>query len=148
MAKQRGKKPKAEYSPIIKKTPRIDPSMKDFMDCKPSWQVNSLDIDGPWGWKELSADFIVDEIIDKLKNFESMFWKEIIGRDNHPISVAIICPEAQRRLNQLCMDDIDELFSLRLSARQRIWGIRNHSIFKLLWWDSNHSVYLVEKKHT
>ena len=69
----------------------------------------------PFGWHTMTADQI-HEIRTKLSNFETMTWGEIFGRNNHPIQVESICNEARDRLRDIGLDDLDELFSLRLGG--------------------------------
>lgn len=45
-------------------------------------------------------------------------------------------------------DDLDQLFSLRLTVRKRVWGIKEGNIFWILWWDPEHEVCKSHKKHT
>jgi hypothetical protein len=73
---------------------------------------------------------------------------EILGRNNHRVSVEILCKEARDRLSELKLDDVDELLSLRLTGAQRIWGILEHNVVSLLWWDPNHQVCPSPKKYT
>lgn len=77
-----------------------------------------------------------------------MTWGELLqaaggrssGNNNHPISVADLANDAQRRLQELRLDDIDEVWSLRLSSTIRVIGIRDGRAFKALWFDRHHSV--------
>jgi len=46
------------------------------------------------------------------------------------------------------LDDAEELFEIRLSGKERVWGTMTGAVFNLLWWDPNHEVYEVKKKHT
>jgi len=101
----------------------------------------------PFGWHEIER-VKLDEIRNKLANFESMTWGEILGRNSHLIPVGDICKGARDRLEALKQDDIDELLSLRLSGKQRIWGILEEQALKLLWWDPEHLVCPSQKKHT
>lgn len=60
---------------------------------------------------------------------------------NHGVQLYKLCGEAQRRLRELGYDaQIEELYTLRLAGRERIWGIRECNVFSLLWWDPNHQV--------
>jgi hypothetical protein len=36
-----------------------------------------LDLNGPWGWLNIKLKDLLVEVVDKLKNFESMTWGEI-----------------------------------------------------------------------
>jgi hypothetical protein len=87
-------------------------------------------------------------VIGRLKHFETMTWSEIEGPKNHSVSCESIVRDAQRRLQEINQDDVDELFSLRLSGKERVWSIRDGSVLKLLWWDPEHKVCPSEKKHT
>lgn len=104
----------------------------------------------PFGWHLMPAA-TVHEVRVKLGHFESRTWGEIIRHsngDNHFMSVQKICNEAQERLRALRLDDTDALFSLRLSAQERVWGILDNGVFLVLWWDPFHQVYPVALKHT
>ena len=103
---------------------------------------------GPFGWQNI-GDSVLLEIQKKLKNFETQTWQEIEKTgNNHFIKRSDIVTEARKRLRELCLEDIDELYSLRLSGKGRIWGIREREILKVLWWDPEHKVYPVSKSHT
>ena len=92
------------------------------------------------------------EILPKLRMFESMTWQEILsasgakkkGRGNHHHSVAVekLSKDAQKRLKEIKLDDVESLFSLRLTGRKRLYGIRDGRVFKFIWYDREHEVYL------
>ncbi len=104
--------------------------------------MKSIDPDGDWGWKNLESSDFWNSIFHKIKDFESMTWGEIFGgRSNHPIGRSLIVSEAQKRLMDLRLDDVDDLYQLRVGGRKRIWGLKIGNVFKVLWWDPNHSVY-------
>jgi len=117
---------------------------------KLSWQIRILDFDGLWGWGEMDAKTL-KYVHQKLAQFETMTWAEINNPNTgcHPIKVRDLCSEAQKRLLEIKVIEFEEeLFSLRLSGKERLWGIRERHIFKILWWDPRHEVYPVDKKHT
>ncbi len=104
----------------------------------------------PFGWQEIGHEKL-NEIRQKLSQFEAKSWSEILIKDkhwNHTISVDDLCKDAQDRLVQIDQDDVEELISLRLSGSERIWGIRDRDILKILWWDPDHQVCPSPKKHT
>ncbi|MBC8491862.1 MAG: hypothetical protein H8D42_04810 [Candidatus Marinimicrobia bacterium] len=142
------KKAKKRIDPKSKKQPRVDQSLEKPFDRTPVWQISTIDVDGPWGWKNIEKTYFFDEIIRKIKDFEKMFWKEIIGRNSHEVRVSEISGDAFKRLSELKLDDIETLVSLRLNGENRLWGIRVENIFKVLWWDPNHDVFPSFKKHT
>lgn len=113
----------------------------------PSWIVSTLDMDGPFGWSRLEGD-VLREILQKLQSFESMTWSEIEGRRHHSISRETLSKKAQERLEEIHMDDIDEVFSLAIGGTERIFGVRERGVFKVLWWDPDHQVCPSHKKHS
>ena len=134
--------------PHLTKTPRVDPSLIPSIDDNPVWQVSTLDICGPWGWQNIDKSNFFAHILPKIKNFESMKWKEIFGRENHEVDVAEISRAARKRLSKINLDDFERLVSLRFTGRERLWGIKINNILKIIWWDPNHEVYPSKLKHT
>lgn len=123
-----------------------DPN-RDFEN--PAWQFNLLDWEGPWGWRIIGTDKWQD-ILTKLGHFETRTWADIKSHTGSHAVLIADCPNSQviQRLTEIKLDDIDELFSLRLSGKERVWGILDEHIFKFLWWDPNHKVWPSPKKHT
>lgn len=82
-----------------------------------------------------------------------MTWGELLkatggrtsGNNHHSISVDQLSQKAIGRLTELKLEDIDELFSLRLTGKIRLWGIKDGRVLKLLWYDEDHSVYPVNR---
>jgi hypothetical protein len=130
-----------------RKIPRVPKLFGDGYDESPVWQIESLDLAGPFGWGNVDRNLLLNEILPKFKSFESMKWREILGPNSHGIRIADISREAQRRLEELKILDIDELVSLRLAGRIRVWGIKIHKTLRVLWWDPEHQVYPVPKRH-
>ena len=146
MGKPKKKVVVVEESPASGKKPVAEP--EDFNKRTPVWRFSIMDFDGPFGCHTLNADK-VRTVHKRLSSFESMTWNEI-GRsnDSHFISVKSIGKDAQNRLAEIEQDDAEQLYSLRITGKERVWGIRDRHIFKLLWWDPEHEVYPVEKKNT
>lgn len=115
-------------------------------DSKPSWRFSTVDKDGPFPWPAGANTEL--EIVKKLHSFDSMEWSQIEGRQHHSISVDGLSKAAQKRLQQIKQDDIDEVFSFHLRGKPRIFCIRDRHIAKLLWYDPEHQVCPSEKKHT
>jgi hypothetical protein len=110
---------------------------------------------GSWSW-DVTADDL-REIIQFLQQMERLTWTEIRAQTtggrtghhkHHSIEVERLCPEAQRRLRDLRLDDLDELFRFRLGGRRRLWGAINNQdgAFYVLWWDPDHQVYPVDRE--
>ena len=76
----------------------------------------------PFGWHTIDG-VLLEEIRTKLRNFESMTWGEILGRNNHLVDCSSLCKEARDRLEALALDDWEQLLSLRLTGAGRVWGM-------------------------
>lgn len=109
-----------------------------------------MEMIGRFGWQAI-PNGKVREIMNKLSAFEKLTWKELLVERNqghHRVSVDRIIKEAQARLTEMGQDDIDELVSLRLSSRERVWGIFEVGVLRILWWDEDHQICPSIKKHT
>ena len=146
--KNHSKQPTAQYNPTSAKVPKLDSSIGSISDLYPSWHFDKLDLEFRNKWEVIDRDCLINEILPKLKEYEKMQWKEIGGRSSHFVSVSSIISEAQRRLEQLKLEDTEHLFSFRLSGTKRIYGIQYNSIIKLLWWDPHHLICPSPKKYT
>lgn len=115
----------------------------------PVWSLRSLDLDhSRWGWKRLGHEAVWQKIWPKLRDREGMTWAEIeqevggrkSGTNSHNVAVATdLIREAQQRLDELG-HLADSLFSLRLQGTQRIYGIREGRVLRLIWFDENHEI--------
>ncbi|MBK8980500.1 MAG: hypothetical protein IPM29_31750 [Planctomycetes bacterium] len=122
----------------VRTAPAEDPGRQP-----PSWNVQLLDHEGPFGWSHLKKRDVLGTILGKLSHFERMTWAEIqqgAGCHNVKLSHPKFASEAHRRLREIGQDDIDELFSLRLNGKSRVWGILFGSVLRILWWDPEHNV--------
>ena len=141
------RKPKAKQIPSHKNIRKsVDPS--DFFKKEASWAVRRLDRNGQWGWDSVSLGEFYQAIHPKLRDFESMTWQEIISGGSHNIEVYKLITDAQKRLEVLNLNDLEELFSLRLEGVKRIWGILERGILHIIWYDPKHEVYVVPKRYT
>ena len=113
----------------------------------PAWQFNLCDYDHAlWGWRKLSPHDFVALIHQHLRDIERMKWSDIKqaaggrsrGTNSHPLPVVEFASDAKKRLQQLKLDDIDELFSLRLTSTLRLYGIRDGRVLKFIWHDPHH----------
>ena len=72
-----------------------------------------------------------------------MTWKDILNAPNarnHFIQVSALGKPARDRVEALGLD-VDELMSLRVSQKQRIFGVMVEEVCQLLFWDPEHQVY-------
>lgn len=80
-----------------------------------------------------------------------MLWREIISKEpgkSHQISVSKLNRNPKKRLQEIGQTDIDDLFSLAIDGKRRVWGIKSVNILKIIWWDPDHTVCPSPKKHT
>lgn len=95
----------------------------------------------------MEKDVLV-EITKKLGQLESQTWPEIAQKGSHAVEVWKLIPEARERLKHLKLDDLDTLYSLRFTGKERVWGIRSNDVFSALWWDPEHAICPAQLKHT
>lgn len=95
----------------------------------------------PFGWHRLDGSTL-KRIRERLSHFESMSWSEILvtsKKQNHSIRVQTLSQPAQDRLDDLAIA-LDEVVSLRLSGKERVFGYLENGVMVLLWWDPDHAV--------
>lgn len=116
----------------------------------PRWSFAKLDAyHSEWGVQPNSR--LLAELLIRFQSWEASTWGEILTytggrRDNtqsHSIPVSLLCPEARARLRHLNLDSYDELYSLAITGRRRVWGImiEETGTFQMLWYDANHAIY-------
>ena len=96
----------------------------------------------PFGWHEVTLSEVT-AIQKRLAAFESMTWKEILHQsndDHHFIPVEKLCGPAQERL-ALIAPDVDEVMSLRIAKKRRVYGIMDQEVCQIVFWDPLHLVY-------
>lgn len=133
------KKPKIREFHTLSKIPRIESGLINPRGLKPNWILGTIDLESKWSWN-IEKELFLTDIFPKIKYFETMTWNEILNRNNHEVELTRIIRDAQQRLEELRLEDTDKLVSLRLSNKQRIWGILINNTMKVLWWDPNHEV--------
>jgi len=113
----------------------------------PAWHFNLCDRDHEeWGWAKLTAQDFHELLTVHLAAYERMTWGDIkraaggrtAGTNSHSLEVDGFCRPAQNRLVELNLDDCDELFSLRITSRLRLYGLQDGRVLRLLWHDPYH----------
>ena len=124
------------------KAPAALPTVS-WMSWYPSWRITHLELVDPFGWHEIDAATL-RLIQQKLRAFETMTLDAIwikAKKQNHGVQLHKLSLVAQKRIKVLGYDaDLEQIYSLRLSNKERIWGIRECNVFQLLWWDPQHQV--------
>lgn len=145
------KKVKSKHSPLLTKAPKATVNPNDFYSQRPAWRVAHVQMVSPFGWHEVGADTLTD-IRTHLASFESMTWKEILvdsKKQNHAVKLYRLCGQAQRALENIFVTiDFDEMVSLRVGGKERVWGILEGHTLKLVWWDPDHEICPSLLSHT
>ena len=76
-----------------------------------------------------------------LPGIESLNRSQLIARKCHPVNQDGMAKAAHDRLITIHKDDCDELWSLRVQGKPRIWAIPSENVMHVLWWDPEHEVY-------
>jgi hypothetical protein len=144
-AKKANKAPKSLFNPTESKTPKIGVAPTEH--SLPDFKSEQMDMDGPWGWKHFDS-MQLQELFQKVFECQKLTWQDLRNNGSHLVNREDLCSEAQKRLTEIQKEDLDQLFSLRLTGRKRVWGIKEGNILWLLWWDQNHEVCPSHKKNT
>jgi hypothetical protein len=158
MSKKNKSQPKMAYAPSNNREVRANyqPQAKEVRtkenpdstdQLTPAWQFHRCDQDHDlWGWEKLSEKEFIKIIRDHLHSFENMTWNTIkqasggraSGTNSHPLSIEGFAKNAIKRLQELKLDDISELFSLRLNNTLRLYGIKDGRVLRFIWHDPHH----------
>ncbi len=143
------KRPKWAQIPDTTKTPKTA-SDTDWRKSSVLWSFSIFDA---YDWRndhEREFHEAFCDVLCHLKSCEGRTWAEIEAnrKRDHAIPISGIIPESRRRLEQLHLEDVDELWRLRFEGRMRIWGIRDRRMLKVIWWDPHHNVCPSELKNT
>jgi len=137
---------KKGVNPKFDRTPRKLTDPISFDDTNFKWRVhnNYIDYDHEeWGWGKVTIQEFFKELLNRLQDYETMTWNEVLRRDScHDMEASKLSPAAQRRLLQI-LPDIDTLHQLDMKQPCRLWGYRDRQILYLIWHDPKHTIYPV-----
>jgi len=145
--KPSNKIPYFSFLPSPKKTPCYlgNPTVEN---SHMAWRFSNADISGEMSCGNLS--FIEhQQLWNRLRAFEKMNVAHF--RDDgsmHPKTVPDLERKHKDRLLTLKLDDLEELYSFRIDGACRLWCMKFENIFSILWWDKDHEVAHVAKRHT
>ncbi len=144
MAKR--KRAKSSYQPSSTKAARIVENVDGLRSLNFRWRVDDRYIDydqEEWGWGKVTIQEYFKELLNRLHDYETMTWDEVLRRDScHDMEASELSPAAQRRLLQI-LPDIDTLHQLDMKQPCRLWGYRDRQTLYLIWHDPKHTVYPV-----
>lgn len=149
MPKKNQKIPKVKTEPHRKKEPVIGNQFASDDRGPIFWSFSLIDCSGPWGFDSICKNELHNLITSGFKDKEGINWAELKANGgSHNVEISKIEKNAQKRLEELFLDDRDQLFSMRFTGEKRVWGIRDGNVFKILWWDPKHEICPSRKKHT
>lgn len=89
------------------------------------------------------------QLLEDLKPREKMTWAELLtqnggrgkngGTNSHSIPVYQLIKEAQDRVTELGIVT-DELLSLRIDGKKRVFGVLEAGVLNIVWFDRNHEI--------
>lgn len=132
-------------SPSLVKKPVLPSCWPSDLESRDriSWRVGDAEVEGPWPWVALTADDAL-RVHAFLSEMEKLTWDEASRGGAPRIKLERLRdapPTPRSRLEEMRRDDVDALVNLRLSGRERIWGVRRGNACHLLWWDPRHEVW-------
>ena len=114
--KKSSRKPRQKQNPAaVSRTPRSIPESVNSKNFR--WNTEDVDLDGEYGWGRVELKALFKEVIPRLQQYETMTWGEVEGRESHFVDVDNCSREAQKRLEEIKLDDLEQLFSLRIGGR-------------------------------
>lgn len=154
MAKK-GLIPPDRNAPSPSKTARTSIADPQRNQEKPTWRLRRMAFEGPFGWQQATGE-ILHEVRGKLTAFETMNWSEIdrAGDKHHYLTASKLSKEAKDEFKRLCdarlsrEEELETVFSFRLSNKERVVGFRVAGLFDVVWWDPEHAFCPSEKKNT
>lgn len=131
---------KAAYSGTVSRSIPAS-NVNEYYSKHPAWCFRTCDCEYWKLSKDTADEAFWDEILPKLRGFESQTWSNILvdaNKQNHPIPVEQLNKCARDRLRDLYIE-AEAIISLRLNATHRIYGyISDGPVFYILWYDTDH----------
>jgi hypothetical protein len=159
-AKQVGRKAAARQARQSARGKKINrdttarPTEEDYFRWEAKWMDIGVSDDDScgWTWKLTPAD--LKEALEFLTDMSVRRWGEIEAdetgvrvrhKKHHDMSVAVLANCAQRRfekhMSAVADSSYGSVFRFRYGGTKRIWGIRERTVFRVLWCDLDHAVY-------
>lgn len=110
------------------------------------WIFSEVDNDGDFKFDPHRDDFNSEDIFDKLIYFSKRTWGELRndthddGKSKHHfLADATLSKKAEERISRLKLEESrDQIYSLRLTNKCRIIGLRDEERFIVKWYDPEH----------
>lgn len=150
MPRERHRPYKKPILPTGIQTPKIPAYLGDptLEGCHLCWRFSSADINGPFSCGSFTHNDFT-QFWDRLRAFEAKSVAELkAAQCFHGVPCANISKKAKERLKEIDKDDLDIVYGFHIMGKCRLWCMKHENILSVLWWDRNHEVYPVPKKHT
>jgi hypothetical protein len=156
-AAKRDREPRSAVIPLTRQV-RAGGNPESLETQTIAWHFHRMDWEHTrWGFKNLRPPHW-HELLIQLRSLEGLTWAKLKeqcggrgqsgGTNHHSLEPDDLCKGAKDRLMELNLDDLDVIFSLRLSNTLRLYGIRDGRVLRLLWYDQYHgtrnAVYLTK----
>lgn len=146
MAKGREKAKAKRAMPTTESARRaVDP--ESYLNQTPVWRFSDFDWESDWGYGccVQHGEKIRVHIEQHLASFETMTWDEILkaaggrsnGNNSHEIARDKFKASVEKRLRDRKIL-ADSLFSLRLDAGTRVYGVREGRCLRIVFFDPFH----------
>ena len=129
------------------KIPRTSELEMSYQKHLFKWAVERVQLIGDFGFHHCDQEPLFRMVLNRLKLFETMTWSDIINSGSHEIDFVHLIPEIQNEVCRLFNDQLN-LFSLRMSVRPRVWGVREGAVCYVLFYDPDHKICPSTLKHT
>lgn len=144
------KEPKSAQKVTGKREPAIAEEVTLYTHEKAAWRVGRIQLIDPYGWSELDPPGI-ERVKARLASLERLTWSDIFEKDagnNHAIDVEDFrCPKAKKWM-RINLPDQPTLWTIRVTAKERIWGILSEGAYQIVFWDPQHLIWEIPKKDT
>ena len=150
-----GKRPATRLDRPDEKQVRLSVDPDAYSRTPISWRVRFMDrVHDEWGWDLPNdanrAHTLWNRIHSAMKGYETMTWAAIDQKKScHPWPDPYKLPKkAQDALTRLGfkLEQLEGLYQLSTGNLGRLLGIRDRTVFSILWWDPNHTFYPTQKR--
>lgn len=134
----------------VNRIPKISNPDPDYFSAPIGWNFSMMDSDSGFPWSCTYSK--LTRFRQSILSIEGKSFKDIERENtsNHNWDDYDVLDARARARDYLLKHKIDPgaLWQIRLGAKVRLFGVRVHNIFKILWLDTEHQIYKTEKRNT
>lgn len=158
----------------FRKVPNVVENPESYFDKSPSWRFSRADFEHErWSVLDAYEDVVEDpsepsgtrvlhqfsrsierQLLEELRPREVSKWGELLsqaggrgkngGTNSHHIPIKELTKEAQARAAKIGIE-ADELMSVRLTSKRRVFGILEGGVLNIIWLDRDHEICPVNR---